>query len=165
MLQVSSAKSRNSLSKEKRGNNVRRTIILLSLLVLLLVPFLTSCDAGDIDVLVNYAKMWAMVHDITDEDGHISAGAATRFIVGEAGGFGSTGDKEGDAVIDSARTVNKMREAQSEADQGKKALYDGRDIDKDVLPHYNQAIKLRPYDWVYYNERGIAYLEKWNDPD
>jgi hypothetical protein len=58
-----------------------------------------------------------------------------------------------------------MREAQTEADQGKKALYDGRDLDKDVLPHYNQAIKLRPYDWVYYNERGIAYLEKWNDPD
>jgi hypothetical protein len=144
---------------------VRRTIIALSLLIILLVPFLNACDAGDADILIGYAKLWAMAHDITDEDGSVNYGAATRFIVGEAGGFGTTGDKEGDAVIDSARTLKDIRQAENEADKGWNSFYSGANVEDSVLPHYNQAIKLRPNDWTYYNERGIAQLENYDSPN
>jgi hypothetical protein len=145
---------------------VRRIIILISLLVLLMVPFITSCEAGDLNVLVNYAKMWALVHGITDDDGHVSPGAAGRFIakdtILDAFGLTTTGDEVGDSVIDSARTVKDVRDAQKEATQGWNDLYSGKDVPTVVLPHYNNAVKTRPNDWSYLNERGIAHLMDLN---
>jgi hypothetical protein len=129
------------------------------------VPFLSACDTGDLQQLIYWAKLWAIVHDITDENGNPNFGAITRFAVGEAFGVGSTGDKEGDAAIDSARILNKIRQAEDEADKGWEYLYGGRNINSDVLPHYNQAVKLRPDDWSYRNERGIAQLENLDNPD
>ena len=142
---------------------MKRLVIVLSLLMLLTVPFLTSCDSGGFDALVNWAKLWAMVHDITDTDGNVNAGAAARFAIGEITGFETTGDAEGDAAIDAARGVKNMltnlRDAEKEADEGWDSLYSGKHVNTDVLPHYNKAIELRPGDWSYWNERGIAYLE------
>ena len=145
---------------------MRRTVILISLLILLLVPFLTSCDSGDLQVLVNYAKMWALVHGIMDPDGGVDSGAAARYVVGNAfGAFTSTGDEEGDAVIDSARTIKKIRYAENEATQGWNDLYSWKNVPKVVLPHYNNAVNTRPDDYTYLNERGIAHLMDLNTYD
>ncbi|OGN99889.1 MAG: hypothetical protein A2Y90_03600 [Chloroflexi bacterium RBG_13_52_12] len=129
------------------------------------MPFLNSCDSGGLQQLINWAKLWAIVHDITDADGAPNAGAITRFAAGDAFGFGTTGDEEGDAAIDAARVLDNLRKAEDAADQGWKELYKGSNIKEYVLPHYNQAIGLRPDDWSYRNERGIAYLEDINNPD
>jgi hypothetical protein len=126
------------------------------------MPFLSSCDSGDLQLLIDYAKMWAMVHGITDSDGHIDTGAGLRYVAGDALGFGTTGDKEGDAVIDSARTVKDIRYAEKEAKQGWKDLYDGKEVATVVLPHYNNAVNTRDKDYSYYNERGIAHLMDLN---
>jgi hypothetical protein len=137
---------------------MRRTIIALLLMVIIMVPFLSSCDSGDLQLLVDYAKMWAMVHGLTDSDGSVNLGAAARYSFG----IGSTGDEVGDAVVDSGRTLKHIREAQKEADKGWKALTEGdpQRIKYDVYPHYNEAIRIRPDDWTFYNERAIAYLEE-----
>jgi hypothetical protein len=144
---------------------MRRAIIILSLLILLLVPFLSACEAGDMQELIYWAKLWAIVHDITDEDGSPNYGAITRFAVGEAFGIGSTGDEEGDAAIDAGRVLNNIRQAEDEADQGWEALNGGKNIQEGVLPHFNKAIDLRPDDWSYRNGRGIAHLEDLDNPD
>jgi hypothetical protein len=144
---------------------MRRAIIILSLLIILLVPFLSACDTGDLQQLIYWAKLWAMVHDITDENGNPNFGAITRFAVGEAFGVGSTGDKEGDAAIDAGRVLNNIRQAEDEADKGWEALYKGQNIKADVLPHYDQAVRMRPDDWSYRNERGIAQLENLENPE
>lgn len=116
---------------------MRRTLLVLCLIVLLLVPFLSSCDSGNLQTLIDWAKLWAMVHDITDADGNPNAGGITRFAAGEAFGFGTTGDEEGDAAIDSAKILNDLRKAEAEADQGWQELYKGSNIKESVLPHYN----------------------------
>lgn len=144
---------------------MRRAILVLCLLIISLVPFLTACDSGEAQELIYWAKLWAMVHDITDENGSMNFGAATRFAAGEALGFGSTGDEEGDAAIDCASTLNNIRQADDQADEGWQNLYGGKNINDDVLPHYNQAVNLRPDDWSYRNERGISQLENIDNPD
>jgi hypothetical protein len=143
----------------------RIKIILVALTALLVMPFLYSCDSGDLQTLVNWAKLWAMVHDVTDADGNPNPGGIARFTVGEAFGFGTTGDEEGDAAIDSAVMLRNLRDAENEAEDGWKELYKGSNIQEYVLPHYNKAISLRGDDWSYRNERGIAYLEDINNPD
>jgi hypothetical protein len=115
--------------------------------------------------LIYWAKLWAIVHDITDEDGSPNAGAIIRFAGGEAFGFGTTGDKEGDAAIDAARVLKNIRQAEESADQGWEALNGGKNIEQGVLPHFNQAIDLRPGDWSYRNGRGIAHLEDLENPE
>ena len=144
---------------------MRRAIVILSVLIMCVVPFLSACESGELQELVYWAKLWAIVHDITDEDGTPNIGAATRFTIGEAFGLGSTGDEEGDAAIDCGRTLNNIREAADEADEGWTNLYKGANVNLDVLPHYNQAVNLRPKDWRYRNERGIAQLENADSPD
>jgi hypothetical protein len=150
---------------------MRRTIIALLLLIVLMVPFLSSCDSGDLQLLVDYAKMWAMVHNLTEPDGSISLSAAGRFMgknaLTDIFGLPTTGDKVGDAVVDSARTLKDIRAAEKEANEGRQNLYSGRYvISTYVIPHYNNAIKLRDKDYTYYNERGIAQLLNSGDnPD
>ena len=136
---------------------MRRMLVVCALLVLL--PILTSCESGELQQLIYWAKLWAIVHDVTDEDGNPNFGAATRFTAGEAFGLGTTGDEEGDAAIDAARVVDKMRRAEDAADKGQEALYGGSNVKESVLPHFDTAIGLRPGDWSYRNERGIAILE------
>jgi hypothetical protein len=143
---------------------VRRALLLLAILIVLLVPFLGACESGEVQQLIYWAKLWAIVHDITDADGNPNYGAITRFTVGEAFGLGSTGDEEGDAAIDCARILNKIRQAEDAADGGWDSLYQGRNIQQDVLPHFNKAINLRSEDWSYYNGRGIASLEDLENP-
>jgi len=135
---------------------MRRVFISLCLLSLLVL--LSGCKSGEADELIYWAKLWAMVHDITDADGNPDLGAVTRFTAGEAFGLGTTGDDEGDAAIDAARLVDKIRKAEDEAKQAREAMYAGRSTAIDVLPHYNKAVDLRPDDWSYRNERGLAYL-------
>jgi hypothetical protein len=138
---------------------VRKAFLVLSILIVLLVPFLSACESGEMQQVVYWAKLWAMVHDITDADGNPNYGAIARFAVGEAFGLGSTGDEESDAAIDCARTLNKIRQAEEASNEAFDNLYQGQNIRKDVLPDFNRAIKLRPEDWSYYNGRGIANLE------
>ena len=144
---------------------MRRAIVILTLIIILLVPFLSACDTDELQQLIYWAKLWAIVHDITDENGSPNFGAVTRFAAGEAFGLGSTGDEEGDAAIDSARILNNIRQAEESADQGWEALNKGRNIKEGVLPHFNKAIDLRPDDWSYRNGRGIANLEDLGNPD
>jgi hypothetical protein len=148
---------------------MRRTIIALLLMVVLMVPFLSSCDSGDLQLLVDYAKLWAEVHNLTEPDGSVNLGAAGRFVgknaLTDLFGLSTTGDEVGDAVVDSARTMKDIRDAQKEANQGWQSLYDGKNVQDDVLPHYNQALSLRKEDWSYYNERGLAHLEDIFDPN
>jgi hypothetical protein len=142
---------------------IRRKLATLALIILLVMPFIYSCDSGDTNALINWAKLWAMVHDITDTDGNMNYGAVARFGAGELFGLGSTGNDEGDAAIDIAKgtkdTLDKIRSAEQAADEGWKELDSGSNIPTKVLPHYNEAISLRPDDWSYRNGRGIAYLE------
>jgi hypothetical protein len=146
--------------------NMRRAILILAVFIIALVPFLSACDTGEGTELIYWAKLWAIVHDITDEDGNPNFGAVTRFAAVEVFGIGgSTGDTEGDAAIDNAHALNDIRQASDEADQGWEALYKGQNINSDVLPHYDQAVKLRDKDWSYRNERGIANLEDLENPD
>jgi hypothetical protein len=126
---------------------------------MLLVPFLSACESGGVQQLIYWAKLWAIVHDITDADGNPNYGAVTRFAVGEAFGLGTTGDEEGDAAIDCARILNNIRQAEDAADEGWGNLYQGKNIQEGVLPNFNKAIDLRAEDWSYYNGRGIANLE------
>ncbi len=144
---------------------MRRAILILAILIILLVPFLSACEAGEVQQLIYWAKLWAIVHDITDADGNPNYGAITRFAVGEVFGLGSTGDEEGDAAIDCARVLNKIRQAEDAADQGWETLNSGQNIQADVLPHFNKAIDLRPNDWSYRNGRGIANLEDIDNPN
>jgi len=143
---------------------VRRAILILSILLVLLVPFFSACESGEVQQLIYWAKLWAMVHDITDADGNPNYGAVTRFAVGEAFGLGTTGDEEGDAAIDCARILNNIRQAEDAADEGWDDLYQGRNIQEGVLPNFNKAINLRSEDWAYYNGRGIANLEDLDNP-
>lgn len=129
------------------------------------MPFLSACDSGETQELIYWAKLWAIVHDITDADGNPNYGTVTRFAIGEAFGLGTTGDEEGDAAIDAARTLNNIRQAEDEADQGWEALNGGKHIQEGVLPHFNKAIDMRPDDWSYRNGRGIANLEDMDNPD
>ncbi|OGN98981.1 MAG: hypothetical protein A2Y89_00105 [Chloroflexi bacterium RBG_13_51_18] len=144
---------------------MRRILLILCILIIGLMPFLSACDSGEAQDLIYWAKLWAIVHDITDTDGNPNYGAVTRFAVGEAFGLGSTGDEEGDAAIDAARVLNNMRQAEESADQGWEALNKGKNIKQSVLPHFNKAIDLRPDDWSYRNGRGIANLEDLENPD
>lgn len=140
-----------------------RTILILAILIVLLVPFLSACESGEVQQLIRWAKLWAIVNDITDADGNPNYGAVTRFAVGEAFGLGTTGDEEGDAAIDCARILNNIRQAEDAADEGWDSLYSGENIEADVLPHFDKAIDLRPDDWSYHNGRAIANLEDiWN---
>jgi hypothetical protein len=129
------------------------------------VPLLSSCDSNDLQEIINTAKLWAMVNDITDTDGNPNPGAITRFVAGDAFGFGTTGDDEGDAAIDAVKALNNIRQADDAAEEGWKQLYAGRNIQESVLPHYNQAVSLRGNDWTYRNDRGIAYLEDIGNPN
>jgi len=142
----------------------RRILLIIALVIILALPFLSSCEPGELDEIIYAAKLWAMVHDITDEDGEVNYGAATRFGLGNLFGFGSTGDKEGDAAIDSVKALNAIRQADEEADEGWNQLYGGHNVQDTVLPHYNAAVNLRKNDWTYRNDRGIAYLNDLNDP-
>ena len=144
---------------------MRRTILALFILITLLVPFATACESGEVQQFIYWAKLWAIVHDITDADGSPNYGAITRFAVGEALGLGSTGDEEGDAAIDCARMLDNIRQAEDAADEGWENLYEGRNIKAEVLPDFDKAIKLRPDDWSYYNGRGIAHLEDMDNPE
>jgi hypothetical protein len=144
---------------------MRRAIIILTLIIILLLPFLSACDTGKLQQLINWAKLWAIVHGITDENGSPNFFAVTRFAAGEAFGLGSTGDEEGDAAIDSARILNNIRQAEESADQGWEALNKGENIKEGVLQHFNRAIDLRPDDWSYRNGRGTANLEDLENPD
>ena len=143
----------------------RAAILVLSLLIIVLVPFLSACDSSEAQDLIYWAKLWAIVHDITDADGNPNYGAVTRFAVGEAFGIGSTGDEEGDAAIDATKVLNNIRQAEESADQGWEALNKGKNIKQSVLPPFNKAIDLRPDDWSYRNGRGIANLEDLENPD
>jgi hypothetical protein len=143
---------------------MRRAIPILFLLLVLLVPFLSACESGEVEQLIYWAKLWAIVHDITDADGNPNYGAITRFAVGEAFGMGTTGDEEGDAAIDCARALDKIRRAEDAADEGWDNLYDGHNIQQDVLPSFDKAISLRSEYWSYYNGRGIANLEDLENP-
>ena len=143
---------------------MRRAIFILLILIIGLIPFLSACDSPDGD-LIYWAKLWAIVHDITDADGNPNYGAVTRFGLGEMFGLGTTGDEEGDAAIDSARMLNNIRQAEDAADQGWEALNKGKNIQEGVLPNFNKAIDLRPDDWSYRNGRGIANLEDLDNPD
>ena len=143
----------------------RAVVLVLCLIIVVLMPFLHACDSSEAQDLIYWAKLWAIVHDITDENGNPNFGAVTRFAVGEAFGVGSTGDEEGDAAIDAARVLNNIRQAEESADQGWEALNRGKNIQEGVLPHFNKAIDLRPDDWSYRNGRGIANLEDLENPD
>jgi hypothetical protein len=129
------------------------------------MPFLSACDSGEAQEVIYWAKLWAIVHDITDADGNPNYSTITRFAIGEAFGIGSTGDEEGDAAIDAARVLNNIRQAEESADQGWEALNKGKNIKQSVLPPFNKAIDLRPDDWSYHNGRGIANLEDLENPD
>ena len=144
---------------------MRRAILILAVLIIAMVPFLSACDSGEVGELIYWAKLWAIVHDITDADGNPNYGAVTRFGLGEMFGLGTTGDEEGDAAIDCARMLKNIRDAEESADQGWEALNKGKNIKQSVLPHFNQAISLRPDDWSYRNGRGIANLEDLENPD
>jgi hypothetical protein len=139
---------------------MRQTILIIfALIFLVAVPLLSSCDSADIQEIINTAKLWAIVHDITDTDGNVNYGGAARFGVGELFGLASTGDAEGDAAIDSVKALNEIRQADDAAEEGWKNLYAGRNIDESVIPYYNSAVNLRKDDWTYRNDRGVAYLE------
>ena len=120
---------------------------------------------GKVQELIYWGKLWAMVHDITDADGNVNYGAAARFAAGDVFGLATTGDDEADAAIDNARVLNNIRLAKDEGDKGWQELTDGdlNRIKYDVLPHYDEAVRLRPNDWAYLNERGIAHLENQFD--
>ncbi len=138
---------------------MRRAILILAVFIIAMVPFLSACDSPDGD-LIYWAKLWAIVHDITDEDGNPNFGAVARFTAVELFGIGgSTGDEEGDAAIDNARMLKNLRDAEDAADEGWDNLYKGANVKQDVLPHYDKAIGLRDTDWSYRNGRGIANLE------
>ncbi|MBI2850712.1 MAG: hypothetical protein HYX80_06695 [Chloroflexi bacterium] len=136
---------------------MKKTLVVMALIIAM-IPVLSACESGDVQQLIYYAKLWAIVHDVTNEEGQPTFGAGTRFVAGEALGVGTTGDEEGDAAIDAGRVVYKIKQAEDEAEKGRTALYAGDSVTVDVLPHYDQATKLRPGDWSYRNERGIAYL-------
>jgi hypothetical protein len=141
---------------------MRRAIQISLLLIISLTPFLSSCT-GEVDQLIYFGKLWAMVHDITDADGNLNYGAAARFGGLSVLGLDTTGDDEADAAIDNAKILNKIRMAKEEGDKGWKELLDG-DTAGDgmkirVISHYDEAINLRPDDWAYRNERAIAHLD------
>ena len=145
--------------------NLKRTVLILAVFIVSLLPFIGSCTS-EAEELVYWAKLWALTHDITDGDGNPSYLAIGRFAAVEILGIPvSTGDDEGDAAIDSAHTLKDIRDADKEAKTGWNALYKGQHINTEVLPHYNQAVNLRPDDWSYRNERGIAQLENIQNPD
>jgi hypothetical protein len=144
---------------------MRRAIIVLSVLIILLVPFINACDSGGAPQLVYWARLWAVAHGITDENGNPNYGAIARFAAGEAFGLGSTGDQEADAAIDCARVLDKIRRAEDAADIGWESLNSGQNIRADVLSHFDRAIDLRPEDWSYRNGRGIANLEDLDNAD
>jgi hypothetical protein len=146
-------------------NKMRRAILVLAIFIIALVPFLSACDTGEGSELINWAKLWAMTNDLTDADGNPNVLGVARFGLGEAFGFNSTGNEEADAVIDSARTLNDIRQADEAADQGWEALNKGKNIKQSVLPHFDEAISIRQDDWSYRNGRGIANLEDLENPD
>ena len=144
---------------------MKRTVLASFIVIVLLVPFLSACESGETQQFIYWAKLWAMVHDITDADGKPNYGAITRFAVGEAFGLGSTGDEEGDAAIDCARLLNTIRQAEDAADEGWDYLYEGRNIEEAVLPGFDKAIGLSSDDWSYYNGRAIAHAQDIYDPE
>jgi hypothetical protein len=144
---------------------MRKILVILTLVMVAAVPLLSSCDSADIQEIINTAKLWAMVHDITDTDGNVNYGAAARFGLGNMFGLASTGDNEGDAAIDSVKALNEIREADDAAQEGWNNLYAGHNVDETVIPQYNSAVNLRKDDWTYRNDRGVAYLEDINAPN
>jgi hypothetical protein len=145
--------------RAKKNWSLKRSILLLTIFIIALVPLVSSCTGGA-EQLYYWAKLWALTHDITGEDGSPNYLAIGRFAAVEVFGVPiSTGDEEADAVIDSAHILKDIRDADKEAKTGWTNLYAEDNVEDSVIPHYNSAIKTRPNDWAYRNERGIAYLQ------
>ncbi|HEY0827591.1 MAG TPA: hypothetical protein VGE40_05815 [Bacilli bacterium] len=112
--------------------------ILLLSGTLLILP---ACTKQDFKDLADIAKMWAAAHDLMDDQGkpnYVNIGARTTFGI-------STGDAEADAAIDAGAVVHNFQEAEKLSNEGK---------NRGDIKKVDAAIKLRPGEFTYRNQRG-----------
>lgn len=117
----------------------------LMLALPVLASMLAGCTKQDWQDLADFAKTWAREHKLLNEDGnpnYVAIGGRTVFGT-------STGDEQTDAVIDGGTVVKNFEEAEKLSEEASESG-DKKKVD--------QAIRLRPGEFRYYNQRGAMLL-------
>ena len=117
--------------------------------MLLMLPvmavMMSGCTHQDWLDLVDFAKLWAYEHGLATEDGNVDyVKAGTRALTGSP-----TGDEQADAVLDGGDVVKKSQEAEQLSNDASKT---------GNTEYIDKAIKLRPGEYRYYNQRAAMNL-------
>jgi len=136
-------------------------IIFLSLLMIFI---LSGCSQSDWSDLADFAKEWALEHEVLTCKTKVPIFGEITLPIPipsdktnkrlEQGA--STGDPDADAVIDAGSVVYNF----SQAEKLSKEAKDKKDITK-----VDQAIKIRPNEFRYYNQKGAMLFNDINQID
>ena len=138
---------------------------LIALLTLFVLPLLgATCDPADKQLLIDFAKLWAQDKGYLKEDGSPDyAGVGFKAIFGD-----KVERDEAKAALDAGLVAKNIKDSEEAAGKGQAAAKAGD------LPaaenNLNNAVKIRPGDWSYRNQRAVIRTERSgtqakSDPD
>ncbi len=118
-----------------------------TVLLCVILIFSTGCTRQDWLDLVDIGRAWAQANNILDENGSPTGSTLTR-VVSSRIGIGepiSTGNETNDALIDAGLVIKDFNKAEKLSEES----FNEHDISK-----IDEAIKIRPQDYSYRNQRG-----------
>jgi len=127
-----------------RTRRISRRHIWVVISMALLSSFVTACESGDTDFLIEMGKEWATEHKVLNEDGSPNLVAISMRAFGV-----STGDPAADAALDAGIVVKKLETADDLAQAG---------AESGNMSQIQSAIALRPGDWSYREQEGALLL-------
>ena len=110
----------------------RILVIVLSALMVLM----TGCSTEDSQILIDIAQSWALEHAVE---------------IASYGVFGTTGNDEVDAVLDSQGVIDNINSADHLMEEGRK---------EGDLTKMEEAVQQRPGDYTYRTSYAAALLQK-----
>jgi hypothetical protein len=130
-----------------RKLRTRATILLLAVCILTL----SGCGAKDWADLIDIGKLWLTAHGLADSQGNPDKVAIVK------GTILGTGDPETDAVLEAGQVIKNYQEAEKLFDEGMNDAYTKKDFTK-----IDAAINLRPGEYRYHSQRGMANMKNGN---
>ncbi len=147
---------------------MRRFSARIALPLFLACVLLTACAPKDKDLLIYFAKEWGKQHGLYDDKGELTGRAMARgagqnlpnWLKPDVYGPDGEKDPAGNAAVDAGTVAKEIADNDKLIDDAHKELSKNPPDTKKAEDDFNKAVKARPGDWYYRNNRAFYYLDK-----